>query len=327
MNLDENSIKKYFGVRLILGSVSWPVVFLMSLFFAVNIENLRFSILLLFTLSIFVFSISSIEWKIDKIFKDIESSLYEYIKENTYLFVLFFVYIGFDYIFVSVNYNFYFSIILLNLVFIIILFLLYFNPFLFFWIKKSKPLSDEIILNKAKEIGDKLGVTIEKLFVYDSDKMKVANAFQSGIKDYYIFITSYLIKNLSFDEIIAVVAHEIVHASKRHVRNLTLLSISTIFISMNLLVVSISNHSLIGVIISFALSFFVFFGLTPYIQRHFEREADIEGSRLTSPRDLAEALRKLSRINLIPMSYSSFLNMSHPSFEERINYLSKLEEK
>ena len=327
IKIDENSIRKYFGIRLFFGSISWPVVFLINLFFATNEKNLQIAVFLLFTLIVFVFFVSLIEWKVDRIFKDVESKLYEYIEKNTYLFLLFFVYVGFDYIFANVSHNFYFSIILLNLIFIIVIFILYFNPFLIFWIRKSKPLSDEKILSKAIEIGDRLGVKIEKLYVYDSDRMRVANAFQTGMKSYYIFVTSYLIKMLSYDEIIAVVAHEIIHAGKKHVRNLSLLSISTTFVSMNLLVISISNHSLIGIIISFALSFSVFFGLTPYIQRHFEREADIEGSRLTSPRDLSEALRKLSRINLIPMSYSSLLNMNHPSFEERIDYLSKLERK
>jgi STE24 endopeptidase len=223
------------------------------------------------------------------------------------------------------------------------IFIMYISPTiiepLFF---KFEPLKTEGLEERIRTLMDKAGLKVSRVFQVDaSRRSRHSNAYFTGIgrvKRIVLFDT--LIEQMSQDEILAVLAHEVGHWKKRHVLKSIVLSETMAFCGLFLAFHLISWDGLPGLIDLPQASFYarviiigfvgslVMFPLTPifsYLSRRKEREADRYASELTHhPEYLASSLVKLSRENLSnlhPHPLYAKVYYSHPPVVERIRHL------
>ncbi len=162
-----------------------------------------------------------------------------------------------------------------------------------------------------------------------------------GVKRIVFFDT--LIDKLSTKEVVAVLAHEIGHEKKGHIKRTLLISIVSTFVMFWILSLLLSyaplyqafgidtpsNHS--ALIVFSVISGPVGFFLSPFLSilsRIHEYEADTFAvMAVGNNQDLAEALLKLSKDNLsnpVPHPWYSFFHYSHPTLAERLAAMEKL---
>lgn len=206
---------------------------------------------------------------------------------------------------------------------------------------KQIPLENGTLRVKIEDFAKKTGFTLKNIFVIDGSKRSTkANAYFSGFgskKRIVLFDT--LIKDLSEDEIVAVLAHEIGHYKKKHVLKSLVLSVILTGLMLFLFSLLIDNPGLseaLGADIpSFHLGLIVFgilysplsllIGLiTNSISRKNEFEADRFVRDNYKPDMLADALKKLSVNNLsnmMPHPAYVFFHYSHPPLLARLEKL------
>jgi Zn-dependent protease with chaperone function len=156
--------------------------------------------------------------------------------------------------------------------------------------------------------------------------------FKSGPKRFSIFISNYLIDNLTPEETGAVLAHELAHAKRRHVAKTVIVILAVVLSSIDLLLLNKLNQfslELSAGLVTSAL--IILFGgimlLLTVLQRRFEREADrIAVYTIKDGEPLASALRKLNAVNLIPSGQKRNLFQSHPPIETRIRKILEFSE-
>lgn len=223
------------------------------------------------------------------------------------------------------------------------IFIMYISPFviepLFF---KFEPVKAEGLEAKVRVLMERAGLKVGHVFQVDaSRRSRHSNAYFTGIgrvKRIVLFDT--LIEQMTHEEILAVLAHEVGHWKKRHVMKRIVLTETMafcgLFLAFHLLrwdglpgMIGLNDASFFArVVILGFLSSLVMFPLTPffsYLSRRDEREADCFASDLTGrPEAMASALVKLSRENLANLHphplYAKF-HYSHPPVVERIRRL------
>jgi STE24 endopeptidase len=226
------------------------------------------------------------------------------------------------------------------------IFVMYISPYviepLFF---KFEPLKVEGLEDKIRLLMEKAGLRVSRVFQVDaSRRSRHSNAYFTGIgrvKRIVLFDT--LIAQMSEDEVLAVLAHEVGHWKKRHVLKRIVLTEAIacggLFVAFHLLswegladMVGLSHASFYAqVVVLGFLASIASFPLTPlfsYLSRRDEREADRFATELTGrPEAMASALVKLSRENLANLHphpiYAKFY-YSHPPIVERIRKLRTL---
>lgn len=223
------------------------------------------------------------------------------------------------------------------------IFVMYISPFviepLFF---KFEPLKAEGLEEKVRILMERAGLKVSRVFQVDaSRRSRHSNAYFTGIgrvKRIVLFDT--LIEQMTHEEILAVLAHEVGHWKKRHVLKrivLTeLMAFCGLFLAFHLLtwdglpgMIGLADASFFArVVIVVFLSSLAMFPLTPlfsYLSRRDEGEADRFASELTGrPEAMASALVKLSRENLAnlhPHPFYAKFHYSHPPVVERIRSL------
>jgi STE24 endopeptidase len=223
------------------------------------------------------------------------------------------------------------------------IFLMYVSPYviepLFF---KFGPVKAEGLEERIRLLMGRAGLTVSRVFQVDaSRRSRHSNAYFTGIgrvKRIVLFDT--LIEQMTQDEILAVLAHEVGHWKKRHVLKRMVLTEASAFLGMLVAFSLLRWDGLPGMIGLPSASFYArtvivgflaslaMFPLTPffsYFSRKNEREADHFASDLTgNPGAMASALVKLSRENLSNLHphplYAKFY-YSHPPVVERIRAL------
>jgi STE24 endopeptidase len=223
------------------------------------------------------------------------------------------------------------------------LFVMYISPYviepLFF---KFEPLKSEGLEDRIKQLVQKTGLKVSRVFQVDaSRRSRHSNAYFTGIghvKRIVLFDT--LIQQMSQEEILAVLAHEIGHWKKRHVLKKLILSEATALAGLYaafLLAPWAGLPRLLGyedlsffgriIVIGF-LGSLALFPLTPLfnmLSRKDEREADWFAKDLTgNPSAMGSALIKLSRENLSnlhPHPLYAWFYYSHPPVIERLKNL------
>ena len=223
------------------------------------------------------------------------------------------------------------------------IFVMYISPFviepLFF---KFEPVKAEGLEERVRVLMERAGLKVGRVFQVDaSRRSRHSNAYFTGIgrvKRIVLFDT--LIEQMTHEEILAVLAHEVGHWKKRHVLKRIVLTETMafcgLFLAFHLLpwdglpgMIGLANASFFArVVILGFLSSIVMFPLTPLfsaLSRRDEREADQYASDLTGhPDAMASALVKLSRENLANLHphplYAKF-HYSHPTVVERIRML------
>lgn len=223
------------------------------------------------------------------------------------------------------------------------IFIMYISPTLieplFF---KFEPVKAEGLEERIRVLMEKAGLKISRVFQVDaSRRSRHSNAYFTGIgKVKRIVLFDTLIEQMSQEEILGVLAHEVGHWKKRHVLKSILLSETMAFCGLFAAYHLVSWDGLPGMVGLSQASFFarvvilgfigslVTFPLTPLFSlfsRKNEREADQFATDLTGrPETLASALVKLSRENLANLHphplYAAFY-YSHPPVVERIRNL------
>ena len=206
---------------------------------------------------------------------------------------------------------------------------------------KQKPLEEGTLRNKISEFAARTGFKIRNIYVIDGSKRSTkANAYFSGFgPKKRIVLYDTLHKELSEDEIVAVLAHEIGHYRKKHVLFTLLVSFVITGLMLFLFSLVVDSPKLSQALgaedPSFHLGLIVFgilysplslvIGLVVnYISRKNEFTADRFVRQNYRPEILADALKRLSVKNLsnmMPHPAYVFFHYSHPPLLQRLEKL------
>lgn len=206
---------------------------------------------------------------------------------------------------------------------------------------KQTPLEEGSLRKGIEEFCSKVGFKLDNVFVIDGSKRSTkSNAYFSGLgKKKRIVLYDTLIKDLSEEEIIAVLAHEVGHYKKKHTRTGLILSVLQTGLTLYILSLFINSEVLsaaLGVehaafhinLIAFGLlyspiSMILGLGMN-VLSRKNEYEADAFAKENYSGSHLASALKMLTVKNLgnlQPHPLSVFFHYSHPTVLQRLEKL------
>lgn len=206
---------------------------------------------------------------------------------------------------------------------------------------KQIPLKEGNLKNAIKKYTNSVGFKLNNVFVINGSKRSTkANAYFSGFGNQKrITLYDTLINDLTDEEIVAVLAHEVGHYKKKHIIynfftsviitgfTLFLLSlfINTPIFSLALGVSSPSFH--IG-LIAFGILYSPISAITGmfmnFMSRKFEYQADNYAKNTYASEPLISSLKKLSKnslSNLTPHILYVFIHYSHPTLFNRIKNL------
>jgi len=203
---------------------------------------------------------------------------------------------------------------------------------------KQKPLEDGDLKYQINRHAEQAGFRIDKIYTIDGSKRSTkANAYFSGLgRKKRIVLFDTLITELSVDEIVSVLMHEIGHYRKKHIVSSMILSFIQTGIMLYILSLFVSQPVLsqaLGVpdtsfhigLIAFGILYSpisIVIGLMMNIfSRKNEFQADEFAVRLGMGNALISALKKLSvnnLSNLTPHPLYVFFHYSHPTLLQRI---------
>jgi len=206
---------------------------------------------------------------------------------------------------------------------------------------KQIPLQEGSLRTMIETFSQKTGFRLRNIYIIDGSKRSTkANAYFSGFgPKKRIVLYDTLQKELSEEEIVAVLAHEIGHYKKKHVLQNLFISVLITGLMLFLLSAVVNSPSLSQALGSRNASFhlgLIVFGilysplslligmLTNYISRKNEFAADGFVKENFRPEILAMALKKLSVKNLsnmIPHPAYVFFHYSHPPLLRRLDKL------
>jgi STE24 endopeptidase len=206
---------------------------------------------------------------------------------------------------------------------------------------KQKPLEEGSLRDKIKDFAAKSGFKLRNIYVIDGSKRSTkANAYFSGFgPKKRIVLYDTLPKELTEEEIVAVLAHEIGHYRKKHVLFTLLFSFLLTGFMLFLFSLIVDSPGLskamgaespsfhlglivFGILYS-PLSLLIGLGFN-YISRKNEFAADKFVRQNYKPEILADALKKLSVKNLsnmMPHPAYVFFHYSHPPLLQRLEKL------
>lgn len=209
---------------------------------------------------------------------------------------------------------------------------------------KLTPLENGSLREKIEQFANKTGFKLKNVFVIDGSKRSTkANAYFSGLgPKKMIVLYDTLISDLSEDEIVAVLAHEVGHYKNKHIYKGLLMSLIQSGIMLFLLSVALKYPELAKSIGGVDSSFYmgiIAFGLlysplsfitgivSNIFSRRYEYQADTFAKKYSNANDLVNALKKLSvnnLSNLTPHKSYVFFNYSHPTLLQRESAMKKL---
>lgn len=206
---------------------------------------------------------------------------------------------------------------------------------------KQTPLEDGSLKSSIENYAQKVGFELQNIFVIDGSKRSTkANAYFSGFgKEKRITLFDTLIQDLSEDEIVAVLAHEVGHYKRNHIIVNLIVSLLTTGLTLYILslfinhpeislAIGVSTPSFHAALVGFALLYSPISELTGllmnYVSRKFEFQADDFAKTTFASQPLVSSLKKLSKkslSNLTPHPAYVFVHYSHPPLVERIRNL------
>ena len=206
---------------------------------------------------------------------------------------------------------------------------------------KQTPLEEGSLRDKISEYAKSVGFNLKNIFIIDGSKRSTkANAYFSGFgSEKRVTLYDTLVKDLSDEEIVAVLAHEVGHYKKRHIVFNLISSILLTGLTLYILSLFISNPLLsnaIGVqipsfhigLIAFGLLYSPISEITGLIMNHFSRkfeyQADDYAKTTYNGNHLIIALKKLSKnslSNLTPHPAYVWMHYSHPTLLDRVKNL------
>lgn len=206
---------------------------------------------------------------------------------------------------------------------------------------KLSPLPEGELRNAIEAFSRKVDFPLVNISVMDSSKRSTkSNAYFSGLgrkKSIVLFDT--LLEKHSTDELVAVLAHEVGHYKKKHIRQgmaIGVLQTGIMFVLLGLLLPSPAVAAALGAaepafhinLIAFVLLFspvstLLGIGMNA-LSRKNEFEADAFAAKHFAASPMMEALKKLSRDNLSdlePHPWYVWVHYSHPPVMERLGRL------
>ncbi len=227
--------------------------------------------------------------------------------------------------------------------FFMILMTMFYSSIIVPLFNKQTKLEDGELKTAIEEFSKKVGFKLDNIYKIDGSKHSTkANAYFSGLgKKKRIVLYDTLINELSTNEIIAVLAHEIGHYKKKHTLSTIIISVLQMGLTLYILSLFVGNPALskaLGVsntsfhigLIAFGILYSpisTIIGLVMnIISRKNEYEADMFAKNNFSGDYLISALKKLSKnslSNLTPHTAYVFFHYSHPTLLQRIKNLKK----
>ncbi|MGD8980284.1 MAG: M48 family metallopeptidase [Desulfobacterales bacterium] len=207
---------------------------------------------------------------------------------------------------------------------------------------KFTPLEKSNLKDDIEQLAKQEGIEIEGIYQMDaSRRTRHTNAYFSGLgKAKRIVLFDSLIQSHSQEEVLSILAHEIGHLKKNHIKKQliisSIVSLFLFFMASKLITCRVLYESFgfsntpyyVGLFLVGILWEPVSFFLSPVgmaISRKFEREADYYSIEITKrAKPLSTALKKMAKENLSnlrPHPLYVFFNYSHPPLLERIEYL------
>lgn len=208
---------------------------------------------------------------------------------------------------------------------------------------KQKPLETGELRDAIEAFASKVGFKLNNIYVIDGSKRSTkANAYFSGLgTKKRIVLYDTLINDLTTQEIVAVLAHEVGHYKKKHTLQFLILSLLNSLVMLFLLGLFLNNDTLAQAFGVQKASFHInllAFGLlyTPFsvllsilinnVSRHNEYQADHFAAVNGLGEQLISGLIKLSTkslSNLQPHPAYVWFYYSHPTLLQRINAVRK----
>jgi len=206
---------------------------------------------------------------------------------------------------------------------------------------KQTPLPEGELRTEIEKFSKKVGFNLQNIYQIDGSKRSTkANAYFTGLcPKKRIVLYDTLISEMSINEIVAVLAHEIGHYKHKHTLQGIFISLIQTGIVLYLFSLFVDNQNLsqaLGVeqpsfhigLIAFGVLFSpisTIIGLFMNIlSRKNEYQADKFAKENFSGEYLCSALKKLSVTNLsnlTPHPFYVFVNYSHPTLLQRLNAL------
>ncbi len=197
------------------------------------------------------------------------------------------------------------------------------NPMVTILIKKSKKLEDIFINNEAAQLSQEMGIKEPEIYVINTND-RIANAFEVNRRESYVFITSYLMNVLDYNELIGVLAHELSHIKLRHNQKTIFINFLFFIVMLNIISLAITSTNPIFFYTTplLFLILLLFMGLVvPAIKRHNEVQADLNAVKYVNKDYLIDGLKRISEIDKIPENVMKSLSLDHPSTEKRIRLI------
>ena len=207
---------------------------------------------------------------------------------------------------------------------------------------KFTPLEDSELNDSIKRLAKKEGLNVGGIYQMDATRRtRHTNAYFSGLgRAKRIVLFDSLIQSHSQDEILAILAHEVGHLKKNHIKKqliiISFVSLLLFFMASKLLAWNVIYESFgfsnmpcyVGLFLVGILWEPVNFFISPIgmaISRRFEREADFYSLGIVkTAKPLTTALKKMAKENLSnlrPHPIYVCFNYSHPPLLQRIEYL------
>ena len=212
---------------------------------------------------------------------------------------------------------------------------------------KFTPIEDKDLEKAIRDLAEREGISVTGIFQMDAGKRsRHTNAYFSGLgKNKRIVLFDTLIEAHSRDEILAVLAHEIGHLKKGHIKkqlilvsavSLFLFYIAALMIDWDIMYRSFGFAAKVKPFYAGLFLISILWGPAGFfvspvfmaLSRKYERESDrFARDALDDPNPLINALRKMAvdnLSNLCPHPLYVKFNYSHPPITERIANLESM---
>ena len=209
---------------------------------------------------------------------------------------------------------------------------------------KQTPLQEGSLRDKIQNFAEKVGFKLDNIYVIDGSKRSTkANAYFTGLgpkKRVVLYDT--LIDELTEEEIVAVLAHEVGHYKKRHTLRSMVVSVIQMGVLFWLFSLCVNNVALSEALggdrayfqlglIAFAILYspvnlILGIGMNVW-SRSNEYEADAFAARYYEGDYLVSGLKKISvksLSNLTPHPLYEYIYYSHPSLLKRIDAIKRI---
>jgi STE24 endopeptidase len=192
---------------------------------------------------------------------------------------------------------------------------------------KPKYVENSEIVEMVDELIKKLNTKpFKEIKVEDSP---IANAEVSGLFNEKLIISTKLIKILSKEELKSIIAHEIAHKKKQHIKIglfewfvIGIIVFSGLSYSLKFFNKLFGNIGFIWIGL-FMCAYFLDIVIDRHLSKKREIEVDIIASKITNPKTFIKALSKIHYANYMPEDEILNLISTHPSLMKRIKYIQR----